>query len=433
MRISSSMTAIVFLALLCSWRVPGAYGVEPVALPPQVPARTAAGATNITDVWLHSGGGRLYWNTLVTPGQIALEGARFADPAAVPELAVTPKPARKAPTHHSSRRVKVSKAGAHAATSPAPKGVGKTALRPPSAKSDAIPPLTGAAPQPNSGGEPAQVGQSGQAGLIGPGGMALYKTYGVNPASGCVPILIQMPVFFGLYQALLTSIELRHAPFITHLPGTNLLWLADLSSKDPFYITPIIMPLYHYEGPVQVVRTLDDWKRALPDLMTADLLGFDTETRPSFRKGRRNDPALIQLATGNAVYLVQLARLPFGPHLVEILANPDQVKAGVGIRDDMLEDVNNMDHVHKEIAFLEEEADLLHGKIIRALSQTFITPIDREDILRINQEQEECMMARLIAGRFTNGRNHGDDADSYRTRFRLYCEHFADHRCWRSV
>lgn len=73
--------------------------------------------------------------------------------------------------------------------------------------------------------------------------MALYKTYGVNPASGCVPILIQMPVFFGLYQALLTSIELRHAPFITHLPGTNLLWLADLSSKDPFYITPIIMGL----------------------------------------------------------------------------------------------------------------------------------------------------------------------------------------------
>ena len=57
----------------------------------------------------------------------------------------------------------------------------------------------------------------------------------------------------------------------------------------------------------------------------------------------------------------------------------------------MLEDVSNMDHVHKEIAFLEEEADMLHSKIIRALSQTFITPIDREDILRINQEQEECM------------------------------------------
>ena len=95
------------------------------------------------------------------------------------------------------------------------------------------------------------------------------------------------------------------------------------------------MPLFHYEGPVQVIRTLEDWKNALPDLRSEDLRGFDTETRPSFRKGRRNFPALIQLATANAVYLVQLAFLPFGPHVVEILANPDQVKAGVGIRDDM--------------------------------------------------------------------------------------------------
>ena len=71
--------------------------------------------------------------------------------------------------------------------------------------------------------------------------MGLYKTYGVNPASGCIPILVQLPVFFGLYQALLTSIELRHASFVTYLPGTDMLWLADLSAKDPFYITPIIM------------------------------------------------------------------------------------------------------------------------------------------------------------------------------------------------
>lgn len=71
--------------------------------------------------------------------------------------------------------------------------------------------------------------------------MGLYKTYGVNPASGCVPILVQLPVFFGLYQALLTSIELRHASFITYLPFTDMLWLADLSAKDPYYITPIIM------------------------------------------------------------------------------------------------------------------------------------------------------------------------------------------------
>lgn len=73
--------------------------------------------------------------------------------------------------------------------------------------------------------------------------MGLYKTYRINPASGCVPILIQLPVFFGLYQALLTSLALRHASFITYLPGTHIIWLADLSASDPLYITPIVMGL----------------------------------------------------------------------------------------------------------------------------------------------------------------------------------------------
>jgi YidC/Oxa1 family membrane protein insertase len=71
--------------------------------------------------------------------------------------------------------------------------------------------------------------------------MQLYKTYGVNPMGGCLPILIQLPVFIALYQALLHSIELRHAAFIAYLPFTDILWLADLSVKDPFYITPLVM------------------------------------------------------------------------------------------------------------------------------------------------------------------------------------------------
>jgi len=71
--------------------------------------------------------------------------------------------------------------------------------------------------------------------------MALYKTYKVNPMGGCLPMLVQIPVFFGLYKALLGAVELRHAPFIEYLPLTDLPWLADLSAKDPFYITPIIM------------------------------------------------------------------------------------------------------------------------------------------------------------------------------------------------
>ncbi|MGE4469317.1 MAG: membrane protein insertase YidC [Desulfovibrio sp.] len=71
--------------------------------------------------------------------------------------------------------------------------------------------------------------------------MQLYKTYKVNPAGGCLPMLVQIPVFFGLYKALLGAIELRHAGFIDTLPFTDMVWLADLSAKDPYYITPLIM------------------------------------------------------------------------------------------------------------------------------------------------------------------------------------------------
>lgn len=63
--------------------------------------------------------------------------------------------------------------------------------------------------------------------------MELYQTHKVNPLGGCLPMIVQIPVFFGLYKALMFSIELRHAPFY--------FWLQDLSSKDPYYVTPIIM------------------------------------------------------------------------------------------------------------------------------------------------------------------------------------------------
>ncbi len=63
--------------------------------------------------------------------------------------------------------------------------------------------------------------------------MALYKTHKVNPLGGCLPMIVQIPVFFGLYKCLLYAIELRHSPFFW--------WIQDLSAKDPYYITPIIM------------------------------------------------------------------------------------------------------------------------------------------------------------------------------------------------
>lgn len=63
--------------------------------------------------------------------------------------------------------------------------------------------------------------------------MALYKKHKVNPLGGCLPILIQIPVFFALYKVLLMSIEMRQAPFIG--------WIEDLSVQDPFFVLPVLM------------------------------------------------------------------------------------------------------------------------------------------------------------------------------------------------
>jgi YidC/Oxa1 family membrane protein insertase len=63
--------------------------------------------------------------------------------------------------------------------------------------------------------------------------MELWRKHKVNPLGGCLPVLLQMPIFFALYQTLSTSIELYHAPFV--------LWWVDLSSPDPMYVLPVML------------------------------------------------------------------------------------------------------------------------------------------------------------------------------------------------
>ena len=65
--------------------------------------------------------------------------------------------------------------------------------------------------------------------------MEFYRKEKVNPMGGCLPMIIQIPVFFALYYVLIESVELRQAPFI--------LWIHDLSLKDPYYVLPILMGL----------------------------------------------------------------------------------------------------------------------------------------------------------------------------------------------
>ena len=63
--------------------------------------------------------------------------------------------------------------------------------------------------------------------------MELYKKHGANPMGGCLPIILQIPIFFAIYRVLLNAIELKDAPWI--------LWIDDLSVMDPYFVLPILM------------------------------------------------------------------------------------------------------------------------------------------------------------------------------------------------
>ena len=97
------------------------------------------------------------------------------------------------------------------------------------------------------------------------------------------------------------------------------------------------MPLRRYEGEVKVIRTERECTQALWEMAGHTLLGFDTETRPVFKKGRKpGPPSLLQLATSDCAYIFQLNILTLNSGLCDLLSDRNVVKTGVAVRDDIL-------------------------------------------------------------------------------------------------
>jgi YidC/Oxa1 family membrane protein insertase len=100
--------------------------------------------------------------------------------------------------------------------------------------------------------------------------MELYREHKVNPMGGCLPMVVQIPVFFALYKALMFSIELRHAPFF--------LWVTDLADKDPYYVTPVIMGITMFVQQKMTPSQMDPIQQkmmlALPVVFTFMFLSF---------------------------------------------------------------------------------------------------------------------------------------------------------------
>lgn len=89
-----------------------------------------------------------------------------------------------------------------------------------------------------------------------------------------------------------------------------------------------------FNGHIFVVDTPDKAEQAVNYLLGFSNLGFDTETRPSFKKGKLNSVALIQLATDNQCYLFRLNQIGFSPSLIRLLSNANIRKIGLSLKDD---------------------------------------------------------------------------------------------------
>lgn len=95
------------------------------------------------------------------------------------------------------------------------------------------------------------------------------------------------------------------------------------------------LPLKHFEGQVDVVEDPKVVEKLVGELERYEHIGFDTETKPSFQKGKINKVSLLQFSTNKKAYLFRLNKTGLHPALLRLLSDPNVKKIGVGIRDDI--------------------------------------------------------------------------------------------------
>ena len=90
-----------------------------------------------------------------------------------------------------------------------------------------------------------------------------------------------------------------------------------------------------FKGEIVLVDNLETFYKVIPRLLGSDLLGFDTETRPTFTKGKKNSVSLIQLSTDKLACLFRINKIGFPDELIRLLSDPTVIKAGVAVHDDI--------------------------------------------------------------------------------------------------
>ena len=149
--------------------------------------------------------------------------------------------------------------------------------------------------------------------------------------------------------------------YMSHQPGVQLPFQLGRSvSRDEVNR----LPIRRYAGSIHLVATPLGLQHAMQDLLQEGVVGFDTETRPAFKRGEGYLPSLVQFATAGAVYLFQMQQQDLFDATRDVLSSPKVIKAGVSVTDDI--------RALKKLMAFDERSMLDLGKVARrhGLKQT---------------------------------------------------------------
>ncbi len=95
------------------------------------------------------------------------------------------------------------------------------------------------------------------------------------------------------------------------------------------------LDLIQYDGPIKLITNEESFLKEIPHIREQTILGFDTETRPSFKKGVVYPTALIQISALDQAWIIRVSRMGYPPELLELLTREDILKVGLGLNDDL--------------------------------------------------------------------------------------------------
>ena len=142
-------------------------------------------------------------------------------------------------------------------------------------------------------------------------------------------------------------------------------FVANISNDDVAALEAV-----HFDGRIEVVETADALAKACKELSKHSLIGFDTETRPSFKAGVTNKVALLQLSTDRCCYLIRLNKLPLSREIMAILSNGAIRKVGADVRNDIAS-LNKLRHFTPD-GFIDLQSEVgkygIEDKSLRKIS-----------------------------------------------------------------